>query len=189
MNQEVKLVGCLAQFALAGTVEVSPGSGTTGRDYLPGNAAVDGSAVALWMPLGIIADVGEKIGSTKIEIYKPSPGTLTLADLRESKFKRTITLKISECSNLMFLALRRALTTTSPRTGAIGQHVPVSSGTIRGWIKIQAYNQDTNSQELAEQVWCALSIDSDVNYGNDKNIEFTVMITQLYSSHNSATGA
>lgn len=189
MNQEVKLLGCLAQFALAGTVESTPGTGTTSGTYIPGNAAVDASSAALWMPLGIIAECSEKVSNGKIKIFKPSPGTLTLADLRETKFERELTIKISECSNLMWLALRRALSTTSPRTGAIGQHVPLTGGTIRGWLKVQSYNQDTNAQEIAEQVWGTFSIDSAVPYGNDKNVEFTVMFTQLWSSLNSATGA
>lgn len=191
MTTETKLLGCLAQFALAGTTQSTPtpsGDGITDSGFCPDNAAVDSTAAALWMPLGIIKTVSEKVDSTKIEIFKPSPGTLSLADVRESKFKRTLELTVSECSNLMWLALRRALVVASPRTGAIAQHVALTGGTIRGWLKLQSYNQDTNTQELAEQVWCTLTI-SDVSYGDDKNVEFKVTLMQLWSSLNTATGA
>jgi hypothetical protein len=189
MTQETKLLGCLAQFALAGTIEATPGTGTTSASFVPANAAVDAAAAALWMPLGIIAEVQEKINSSKIKIFKPSPGTLSLSDVRETKFERELTVKVTDCSNLMWLALRRALVTTSPRTGAIGQHVALTGGTVRGWLKIQSYNQDTNVQELAEQFWCTMSIDGAVTYGNDKNVEFTATFTQLWSALNSATAA
>ena len=189
MTTETKLLGCLAQFALAGTIEASPSAGTTGVGYVPSNAAVDGAAAALWMPMGIIAEAKEKISSTKTEIFAPKPGTLTLSDFKESKFKRELSLKISDCSNLMWLALRRALVVASPRSGAIGQHVSMTGGTIKGWVKIQSYNQDTNTQELAEQFWCAVTIDGDVTYGHDKNVEFNVTLTQLWSALNTATGA
>jgi hypothetical protein len=189
MTTETKLLGCLAQFALAGTVEATPVAQTVGVGVVPSNAGVDAAAVAIWMPLGIIAEVKEKISSSKIEIFAPRPGTLTLSDVRETKFKRELTLKITDCSNLMWLALRRALVVASPRTGAIGQHVALTGGTIKGWLKCQSYNQDTNVQELAEQVWCSVTIDGDVTYGNDKNVEFTATFTQLWSALNSATGA
>jgi hypothetical protein len=192
MIQETKLLGCLAQFALAGTTQVTPsptGGPIVSSGFIPDNSAVDGTSAALWMPLGIIAEAKEKVSSSKIEIYKPSPGTLSLSDVRESKFKRTLGLKITDCSNLMWLALRRALVVASPRTGTLGQHVPLTGGTIRGWLKIQSYNQDTNSQELAEQFWCTMSIDNDVTYGGDKNVEFDGTFTQLWSALNSATGA
>lgn len=188
MTQETKLLGCLAQFALAGTVQATPTAGTVSSSFIPDNDGADSVPAPLWMPLGIIADAQEKISSTEVEIYKPSPGTLSLADVKESKFKREVTLKVSECSNLMWLALRRALKTTSPRTGAMGQHVPLTGGTIKGWLKFQSYDQDSNSQVLAEQVWCQLKVDVS-SYGNDKNPEFTCTFKQLWSSLNSATGA
>jgi hypothetical protein len=189
MIQETKLLGCLAQFALAGTVETSPSAGTVGVGYVPSNSAVDAGSSALWMPLGVIASVAEKVNSSKIKIFKPSPGTLSLSDVRETKFERDLTVKVTDCSNLMFAALRRALVATTPRSGVLGQHVPLTGGTIRGWLKLQSYNQDSNAQEFAEQIWCTMSIDGDVTYGNDKNVEFTATFSQLWSALNTATAA
>lgn len=188
MIQESKMLGCLAQFALAGTVQATPSAGTVSGSFIPDNAGADATPNPLWMPLGIIQSVQEKVSSTKNDIYRPSPGTLQLANVLESKFKRSLMIKVSECSNAMWLITRRAFLTSSARTGAIGTHNPLSGGTVRGWLKAQSYNQDTNTQELAEQIWGVFTIDS-VNYGDDKVVEFSLDVTQLWSSLNTATGA
>lgn len=191
MTTETKLLGCLAQFALAGTTQVLPtpvGGPITGVDYIPTNDATDAAVAAIWTSLGTISGWEPKVSSTKIEIYKPSPGTLSLSDVRESKFKREIEITITDCSNVMWLAAARALKVASPRSGAIGQYVPLTSGTIRGWIKAQAYNQDTNVLENAEQVWGTLVV-TQAKYGDDKNVEFKATFTQLWSALNSSNGA
>jgi|GEM_PF-3328657 hypothetical protein len=188
MTTETKLLGCLAQFALAGTIEASPSAGTTGVAYIPSNAAVDGSAAALWVSLGIISKWEPKVSSSKVEVYKPSPGTLSLSDIKRSKFKRELTITITDCSNVMWLAANRALAVTSPRTSTVGQYVPLTSGTLKGWLKAQFYNQDTNSQEVAEQVWGEMDVEV-TNIGDDKNMEFKLTFTQLWSALNSATGS
>jgi hypothetical protein len=192
MLQETKLLGCVAQFALAGTTQVTPspsGGPVVTSTFIPVNAAVDASAAPLWMPLGIIAEVQEQTKSAEIKIFKPSPGTLSLSDIRRTKFERTLKTKITDCSNFMWLALRYALTPTSARTGTIGQHVPLTGGTIKGWLMLQSYNQDTNAQELAEQMWCEMTVSNAVTYGNDKNVEFNADFQMLWSSLNSATGS
>jgi hypothetical protein len=192
MIQETKLLGCQAMFALAGKTQVTPtpsGGPVVSNVYIPDNSGADSTSAPIWTPLGIIADAQEKVSSTKIEVYAPSPGTLQLSDVRETKFKRELTLKIGECSNVMWLVLRRALLITSPLTGAIGQFVPLTSGTIKGWIKFQAYNQDTNAQELIEQTWCQFSVDGAVSYGSDKAVEFSASVLQLRSSLNSHQGS
>lgn len=191
MIQETKLLGCLAQFALAGTTQVTPtpsGGPVVSGSYIPDNAGVDSSTAALWVPLGIISGWEPKVSSSKVEIFGPSPGTLSLKDVRETKFKREISIMVTDCSNIMWLAAARALGITSPRTGAIGQYVPLTSGTIRGWIKAQQYNQDTNALENAEQVWGTMVV-TQKKAGDDKNVEFDISFTQLWSALNSANGA
>jgi hypothetical protein len=193
MIQEVKLLGCHAQFALAGTTQTTPtpsGSGVVSKSFLPADAAVDSEAKSLWMDLGIISEVGEgvKAGAT-IKVFRPSPGSLVLDEVKESKYERTLKLKIEECSNVMWSILRRSLTTTTPRTGDIGDHTTLSSGTIRGWLKVQSYDQDTNALIIQEKTWVAIQINNPVTYGNDKNVMFDCDVTQLYSALNEATGS
>lgn len=194
MIQESKLLGCLAQFALAGTTQVTPtpsGGPIVSKTFIPDNNAADATPVNLWVPLGVIAEVKEstKPGTTT-KIYRPTPGTLQLDDVKESKYERSLTMTIEECSNFMWLAMRRALLVASPRQAgtAIGQYVSFTSGTIRGWIKFQAYNQDTNALELTEQFYCALQIDA-ATYGGDKNPSFSCAALQLFSTLNSSNGS
>ena len=188
MIQETKLVGCLVQLALAGTIEATPTAGNVGVGFIPDNSGVDASSSAIWMPLGTVASWEPKVSSKAIEIYGPKPGTLTLTDKRRTQFKREITITVTDSSNAMWLAINYALGITSPRTGTIGQYVPLTSGTIKGWIKAQFYNQDTNSQEVAEQVWGEMMVSAGA-FGNDKNIEYKIDFTQLWSALNTATGA
>ena len=106
MIQEAKLLGCIAQFALNGVVDVT-NAGTVGKTFCPTNGDLDGSGNAIWVPMGVIAGAKDstKPGTTT-EIYRPTPGTLQLDNILESKNKRVLTLTVEECSNLMWLAMR-----------------------------------------------------------------------------------
>jgi hypothetical protein len=175
-------------FAPAGIVD-STTAGTVSKTFIPLNADQDAGAVNIWCPMGIISAIKEstKAGAS-VTTFRPTPGTLQADNLLESKFTRTLDMTIEECSNLMWLAMRRALAPSSIRQSgtAIGQFVPFTGGTVRGWLKLQMYNQDTNTQEVAEQTWGALQIDG-TSYGDDKNAKFEAKFTQLFSTLNTHT--
>ncbi len=188
MNQAAKLIGALAKIAIEGTAYTLPGAGTVSRTNCPPNDAANAGPISIWADIGIIENASEKTDSTKIEIYRPSPGVLQLDDELETKFKRTIALKITECSNVMWLLLNKALSSTSPLTGAIGQYVPFTHPNTKAWFKAQKYDGQTNALLFAEQTWCKLSIDNAVEYGGDKQMMFDLTVKQLWSPLNSHTG-
>lgn len=189
MNQRPDLVGNLAKFAIGGTVVAAPAAGTVSRTLIPDNAATVAGGAAVWLDLGVIESASEKVDSSKIDIFRPSPGVLQLDEQLESKLKRTISLKISECSNAMWLLLRRALKPTSPLTGALGQFVPLSASQVNGWLKLQQYSGRDNTLLLAEQVWSKISIDNAVEVGGEKQVMFDLTVLQLWSPLNSANGS
>lgn len=189
MNQEVKLLGCLAQFALEGIVDVTT-AGTVSKTFIPNNTDIDAGGAALWVPMGIISKAAEKIDKKIIKVFRPTPGTLRIDQIKESMYERTIKFTIEECSPMMWLAMRRAFVPASPRQAgtAIGQFVPFSAATVRGWFKAQMANQDNNVQEIADQFYCHLDIPG-TEYGDDKNAKFDITVTELFSTLNTSTGA
>lgn len=187
MQQATQLIGTLAKLALEGTTFVTPAAGTVSRTTIPDNDAANGGG-PIWFDLGIIESAQEKVDSTKITIFRPSPGILQLDDELETKLMRTIVCKCSEISNPMYLLLCRALKPTSPLTGNVGQFVPLTVSRVRGWVKFQRYSGIDNALLLAEQVWSKVSIENAVEYGGDKQVMFDLTIKQLFSPLNSATG-
>ena len=187
MNQGSQLLGTLAKIALDGTTYTTPTAGTVSKTNCPDNAATN-AAGTIWFDLGIIEDVQEKTDSTKIPIFRPSPGILQLDDELETKLKRTLQVKCSECSNVMWLLLRRALAPTSPLTGAMGQYVPLTISRVKCWAKFQKYSGIDNALIDYEQMWAKIAIDNAVPYGGDKQVMFDLTIMQLFSPLNSAAG-
>jgi len=187
MNQATQLLGTLAKIALDGTTYLTPTAGTVSKTNCPDNAAAD-AAGNIWFDLGIIEECQEKVDSTKIPIFRPSPGILQLDDELETKLKRTLQIKCSECSNIMWLLLRRALLPTSPRTGAMGQFVPLTISRVKCWSKFQKYSGIDNSLIDYEQIWSKIAIDNAVTYGGDKQVMFDLTVMQLWSPLNSAAG-
>ncbi len=185
MDQAAKLIGCLAKIAINGAAYTAPSAGTTSRTNIPPNDATNGSG-SIWPDLGIIAKATEKFDSTKVEIFRPTPGKYMLDDELEAKVKRTLTLTIEECSNVMWLLLRRALKPTSPLTGNIGQFVPLSVSNVKCWMKFQRYGEDDALVD-AEQLWSKISIDNAVEYGPEKNVQFELTVKQLWSPLTSST--
>lgn len=189
MQQATYLIGSIAKIAIAGAISATPTAGTVGRDFIPDNAAVTAAASNVWLDVGVIEQAEEQTSSSKIEIFRPSPGVLQLDDIKETKLKRELTLTISECSNPMWLLLRRSLKATASISGALGQHVPLSGGTQKMWLKMQSYDGETNALLLSEQIWGYATIDGAVSMGGDKAVQFKVKFSQLWSPLNSATGA
>ncbi len=180
-------MGCLAKVAISGLAWTSPSSGTVGRDSIPPpNATITGGGPA-WIDVGIISDAQEGVQSTEIEIFRPSPGVLQLADVKETKHKRELDLTLDECSNFAWLLLRKCLKSNSPMSGNMGQHVPLSGGVSKLWLKIQDYDGENNDLLLIEQMWGHAKIDGPVARGGDQPVQFKLKVRQLWSPLNSST--
>lgn len=188
MQQATRLIGTLIKLAPAGLAWATPTTGTVGRDALPPDDALTAAPGPIWIDAGIIREAQEQTSSTEIEVFRPSPGVLQLDDVLETKFKRELSLEISECSNYMWLLLRKCLKTTSPLSGGLGQHVALSGGISKFWVKIQDYDGQDNSLLLVEQSWCHAMIDGAVARGGDKEVTFKLKLRQLWSPLNSALG-
>lgn len=189
MIQRPDLIGSQAKFAIAGTAFTAPTAGSVSASVIPDNAATIAGGGAVWFDLGIIESASEKTDSTKIPIFRPSPGALQLSENLRSKFQRTINLKVSECSNAMFFLMKRALGPLSPLSGAMGQFVPLSMPQTNGWLKLQQYSGRDNTLLFAEQVWGEISIENAVEAGGDKQLMFDLTISMLWSPLNSANGS
>lgn len=188
MIPAAQLIGCLAKLSLEGTTYTIPTAGTVSRDLIPPNDAAKAGPISIWPDLGIIASASEKVDSTSVPIWGPAPGAYVLHDELEAKLIRTITCKVEECSNVMFLLLRRALKPDSPLTGAVGQFVPLTVSRNRAWVKFQRYSATDNTLLDAEQIWSKIKITNAVEYGPEKNVMFDLEIKQLWSPLTSGTG-
>jgi len=188
MNQAAQLIGCLAKLSLDGTTYTLPApGGVVSRTNLPPNDAAKAGPVSIWADIGIIAKATENIDSTKIPIFRPAPGQYVLDDELESKPIRTIKCTVEECSNVMWMLFRRALTKDTPLTGAVGQFVPISVSRVKCWVKFQRYSAEDNTLIDAEQIWAKISITNAIEYGAEKNVQFELEIKQLWSPLTSGT--
>jgi hypothetical protein len=187
MNQSAQLIGCLAKLALDGTTYTLPSAGTVSRTHLPPNDAAKTGPVSIWADLGIIAKASESVEATKIPIFRPAPGSYVLDDELESKPIRTLKCTVEECSNVMFMLLRRALTQDTPLSGAVGQFVPLTVSRVKAWVKFQRYSAEDNTLLDAEQLWAKLAITNAVEYGPEKHVQFELEIKQLWSPLTSGT--
>jgi hypothetical protein len=93
-----------------------------------------------WIDFGVVNNLGITPESSEDEIYAPSPGALELYDVIENKRKRTIKF---ECEELSFLSFELAFH-TKPLSVAGGQYNPGAGRTIKGWLKVEQYDQDAD---------------------------------------------
>jgi hypothetical protein len=134
-----------------------PQAGTASRTAKPG---ADDPA---WVDLGVISSLSISPESAEDEIYAPSPGTLELYDVVENKRKRTIKF---DCDELSFLSFELAFH-TKPQTAAGGPYVPGSGPSVKGWLKVEQYDQNTGDNSEPTNVF-----DSYVHMKLDGELKF-----------------
>jgi hypothetical protein len=134
MQTGPRTLGNHAYFFRDGTPFNVPAAGVASRTAKPG--ADDPG----WIDLGVIGNLSITPESSEDEIFAPSPGTLELYEVIENKRKRTIKF---DCEELSFLSFELALH-TKPQSVAGGQYNPGSGKTVKGWLKVEQYDQSTD---------------------------------------------
>jgi len=148
--------------------------GTVGRESKP-----DGKDPG-WYDLGVIQDSEDQVSSTSIEIWKPSPGHLELYDEKEVKKKLTIKFKAGELSPVALQAIYQSQQLTEQST----QFNPLRGKSVKGFIQIQRYNSDDDSQVMLLTLYVKLKVTSPVKFSGDALVETDFEALMLQSSQN-----
>ena len=179
MNTAPRILGSHVSFFRDGEAFTDPESGTASRSAKP--AADDPK----WIDFGVVNNLGVTPESSVDEIYAPSPGTLELYDVIENKRKRTFKF---ECDELSFLSFELAFH-AKPLTVAGGQYAPGTGKLVKGWLKIEQFDQnaedDSDPVNTVEQ-YVHLKLDGDFKC-DENHVKTSIQALALRSSLNTGT--
>ena len=176
LTKDTYVIGTHAYFQLEGAAFTSPVAGVVGRESKP-----DASDTG-WIDLGVIEDAEDNLTDTEIEVYKASPGRLRLYDVINVKDKLTIKVTCKELSPLAVQTLYRC----QPLTPTSTQFNPLGGKSVKGWLKIQRYDQN-DQQRMIMDVYVRLKVSSAVKFGGDALAETEFEALVLQSTQNTAT--
>jgi hypothetical protein len=134
MNTAARILGNHVFFFRDGENFTVPAAGTASRTSKPD--AEDPK----WIDLGVVGNLSITPETSVDEIFAPSPGSLELYDVIENKRKRTVKF---DCEELSFLSFELAFH-TKPLSTAGGQYNPGAGKTLKGWLKIEQYDQNAD---------------------------------------------
>ncbi len=177
MNTAARSLGNHVYFFRDGAAYTLPAPGVAGRNSKPD--AED----PMWIDFGVVNNLGITPESSVDEIYAPSPGTLELYDVIENKRKRTIKFEADELS---FLAFELAFH-TKPLSVAGGQYNPGAGKSVKGWLKIEQYDQnsdDGSDPVNVVDVYVFLKLDGDLTC-DENHVKTSIQALSLRSSLNS----
>lgn len=120
----------LAYFYRDGAAFTLPAPGTVSRTAKPG--ATDPG----WLDLGHV-DINTKATVSEEVIKRNMPGRRVDYDVLQTGRELTHNLTLHELQNLVFELLFGATDLT-----AAGQYNPLEGGNVKGWLKVQEYNQN-----------------------------------------------
>jgi hypothetical protein len=189
MNTAPRILGSHAYFFRDGTDLTVAGTGPDGTAIeVPATAsrtvkpAVDDTA---WLDFGVVNNLGVTPESTVDEIYAPSPGTLELYDVIENKRKRTIKF---ECEELSFLSFELAFH-SKPLSVAGGAYNPGSGKTVKGWIRVEQFDQDADDESdpvNTVTLYCHVKLDGELK-ADENHVKTSIQLLPLRSSLNAGT--
>lgn len=175
MTTAARILGSHAYFFMEGASYTVPSAGTASASAKPGSADTG------WTSLGIISAASIARSGDVKEVWAPLPGTLRLKDVIEIKPDITLKLTARELSPLALQTLFR----TAALTAASTQFNPLEGATLKGWIKLQQYDQ-SETLTLTLDVWVHLTIDGEVSMGEDiSEVAFSARV--LHSTLNTAS--
>lgn len=178
-----KILGSHAYFFLDGKAATKDVSNATVASFVTGRTAKPGSTDTGWVDLGVIEDASDApIASEKIKIFAPTPGVSRLYDVLETKRESGGSFKCKELSALAIQILYRTL----PLTAASTQFNRLEGVIVKGWLKIQRYDQ-TDTIVATEDLFCHLEIKGDVNMGGGGLAEVDYEYMTLFSTLNTST--
>lgn len=176
MNRKARIIGNHAFFAIEGASYTVPSSGTVGREAKPG--AADTS----WIDVGVLDSVSiDPTTREEVKIHAPTPGRYRLYDVLEHSNELGVSLKCKELSALVVQALFGTLTLTTAST----QYNPLEGAEIRGWLKIQQYDQ-LDALFNTVDVFVHLKLNGALEFGRAL-VEPELMGSVLHSTLNTGT--
>ena len=176
MNTAARILGNHVYFFRDGEAYTVPAPGTASRNSKP--ATEDPK----WIDFGAVNNLSITPDTSVDEIYAPSPGALELYDVIENKRKRTIKFEAEELSFLSFeLAFH-----TKPLSTAGGQYNPGSGKTVKGWLKVEQYdhNSDDDSDPVnVVDMYVFLKLEGDLKC-DENHVKTSIQALSLRSSLN-----
>ena len=177
MNTAPRILGSHVYFFRDGEAFTVPAAGNASRTIKPGADDPE------WIDFGVVNNLSVSPESSVEEIYAPSPGSLELYDVIENKRKRTIKF---DCEELSFLAFELAFH-TKPLSTTGGQYNPGAGKTLKGWLKIEQYDQtaDEESEPLnVVDLYVHLKLDGDLKC-DENHVKTSLQALSLRSPQNS----
>lgn len=137
-----------------------------------------------WVDFGALKDVTVQRNSTKIELFRASPGALRRFKVLETKKSIDISFTCQELSDLVLEATFGSAALAAGDT----QFNPLEGAEIEGWLKGQIYDQ-ADDQWIVVDMWVAIVADGAVslNSGDGQPNEVKLMAHCLHSSLNTGT--
>lgn len=152
-----------------------PSAGTAGRSSKPGAADTG------WIDLGILSEISVQHQREEREIFAPTPGTLRLYDIIETKRQFNIKMTAQEMSPFAF----ELIFGTDSLTTASTQYNPMEGKTKKGWLKVQNYNQ-ADALFNTVDIFVAIKVSGEVTIGdNIVSAQFEARV--LHSTLNTGT--
>ena len=173
MQTGYKTLAGIAYFFRDGADYTVPAAGVAGRALKPGPTD------PAWLNLGHV-DISTKPTFEKEEIVRNVPGRRMLYDVLHTRTGLTHTVNFHELQNLLFELLFQ----TGPLDDA-GQYNPGEGSAVKGWLKVQEYDQDDNLINTHD-VFVYLNPPTDLKR-DDKHTQCEVAADMLYSTLNTGT--
>lgn len=155
-----------------GTVSATPASRT----------AKPGAADTGWKDIGIVGSAKDVVTGDMKEIWAPSPGLKQLYDILRLKPKRVTKVKLEQVSALAI----QAYYLTQNLSDASTQMNILSGDLMRGWLKMQRYDQK-NREFFHDDTYGVFLATGEVDYSADEIIGVEFDFVQLQSPLNTSS--
>ena len=156
METKPRIIGTHLRFFREGTAFTVPEAGTASVSAKPG--AEDTG----WINFGRVMNWNLDTQVEEKQIWAPSPGSIELHDIIETKKVLGADWEVNDLSPLAIELMFK----TGPLSSSSTQYNPNEGGTVKGWLKGQQYDH-TNTLVNTFDKWIHLRINGPTQFGED----------------------
>lgn len=144
------------------------------------SATTKPSQDADWLAAGHVSELVIDPQVTERVVRAAAPGKVRRLDVVETARETNVRVTLEQTNRWLYESIFGADTLAA---GTDVQFNPEEGGTLRGWVKLAAYDQD-DTLALTVDLWCRIKAAGPMTIGTGNSITCELELQTLYSSLN-----